>query len=219
MTRLQCGGFLFALRFNHTMTDGPGMVQFINSIAELARGAAAPSVAPVWAREILEARDPPRTTYVHREYDNVPNTKGTIIPLDDMVHRSSFFCGAEVAALRKCVASHLRNSSTFEILTACLWKCRTIAIQPDADEEVRIICIVNARGKSGLGLLAGYYGNGIAFPVAVSTAGKLCNQPSGLRAGSGEESQVGHVRRAHAMGGGPGGGRTSRWCGRTWYPT
>ncbi|KAJ8468134.1 hypothetical protein OPV22_030686 [Ensete ventricosum] len=179
VTRLLCGGFIFAIRLNHTMSDAPGLVQFMNAVAELARGAAAPSVTPVWGREILEARSPPRATCEHREYDDVPDTRGTIIPLDDMVHRSFFFGTREVAALRRRVPPHLRNSSTFEILTACLWKCRTIAISPDADEEVRMICIVNARGKSDLGLPVGYYGNAFVFPVAVSEAGKLCANPLG----------------------------------------
>ncbi|CAL9147010.1 unnamed protein product [Musa hybrid cultivar] len=179
VTRLLCGGFIFAIRLNHTMSDAPGLVQFMNAVAELARGAAAPSVPPVWAREILEARSPPRATCKHREYDDVPDTRGTIVPLDDMVHRSFFFGKMEVAALRRRVPPHLRNSSTFEILTACLWKCRTIAISPDADEEVRMICIVNARGKSDLGLPVGYYGNAFVFPVAVSKAGKLCANPLG----------------------------------------
>ncbi|XP_074579908.1 benzyl alcohol O-benzoyltransferase-like [Curcuma longa] len=176
VTRLLCGGFVFALRLNHTMSDGSGLVQFMNAMVELARGAAAPSLAPVWSREVLEARHPPQVTCVHREFEHVP---GTIIPFDNMVHRSFFFGKAEVAALRRRVPAHLRNSSTFEILTAFLWKCRTVAIGANADEEVRIICIVNGRGISGLGLPAGYYGNALAFPVAVSTAGKLSNNPIG----------------------------------------
>ncbi|XP_074583048.1 benzyl alcohol O-benzoyltransferase-like [Curcuma longa] len=176
ITRLLCGGFVFALRLNHTMSDAPGLVQFMNAVAELARGAAAPSMAPVWAREILEERQPPKVTCLHREYEDVA---GTIVPFDDMVHHSFFFGEAEVAALRRCVPPHLRNSSTFEILTACLWKCRTVAIGAAADEEVRMICIVNARGKAGLDLPAGYYGNAFAFSVAVSTAGKLSANPIG----------------------------------------
>ncbi|XP_074580195.1 benzyl alcohol O-benzoyltransferase-like [Curcuma longa] len=176
VTRLLCGGFVFALRFNHTMCDALGFVQFMNAMAELARGAAAPSLAPVWSREVLEARHPPQVTCVHREFEHVP---GTIIPFDNMLHRSFFFGKAEVAALRRRVPAHLRNSSTFEILTAFLWKCRTVAIGANADEEVRIICVVNARGISGLGLPAGYYGNALAFPVAVSTAGKLSSNPIG----------------------------------------
>ncbi|KAG6511219.1 hypothetical protein ZIOFF_029276 [Zingiber officinale] len=137
VTQLLCGGIVFILRHNHTMFDGSGIVQFMYAMAELARGAASPSLAPVWLRE------------------------------------------AEVASLRRHAPEHLRNSSTFEILTAFLWKCRTVAIGANAEEEVRIIFVVNARGKSGLGLPAGYYGNTFAFPVAVSTAGKLSSNPIG----------------------------------------
>ncbi|XP_038982859.1 benzyl alcohol O-benzoyltransferase-like [Phoenix dactylifera] len=179
VTRLQCGGFIFAIRLNHTISDAPGLVQFMNAVAELARGLPAPTVTPVWKREILEARHPPRPAFAHREYEEVPDTKGTIIPLDDMAHRSFFFGPGEIACLRKRVPPHLRRSSTFEVLTACLWKCRTVALSPDPDEEVRIICIANARGKQSTKIPEGYYGNAFAFPVAVCAAGKLCGNPLG----------------------------------------
>ncbi|GLT55588.1 hypothetical protein SLA2020_286980 [Shorea laevis] len=96
-----------------------------------------------------------------------------------MVHDSFFFGPTEVSALRRFVPHHLSKCSTFEVLTACLWRCRTKALQPDRDEEVRIICIVNARAKIEPPLPTGYYGNGFAFPVAVTTAGKLCENPLG----------------------------------------
>ncbi|KAL5226033.1 hypothetical protein ABZP36_012672 [Zizania latifolia] len=179
VTRLACGGFVLAVRLHHTMADAQGLVQFLSAVAELARGAAAPTVRPVWGRELLLARDPPRPGFAHREYDEVPDTKGTIIPLDDMAHRSFFFGAQELAAVRSHLAARVRKSATtFEVLTGCLWKCRTVALAPDADEEMRIICIVNARGdKSGAGIPKGYYGNAFAFPVAVATAGDLCANP------------------------------------------
>ncbi|KAI4342857.1 hypothetical protein MLD38_027425 [Melastoma candidum] len=65
VTRLRCGGFVLATRLNHTMIDAQGFVQFMNVVGELARGAAAPSVLPVWRRELLEAKDPPRVTCTH----------------------------------------------------------------------------------------------------------------------------------------------------------
>nr|GEV93276.1 benzyl alcohol O-benzoyltransferase-like [Tanacetum cinerariifolium] len=139
VTRLLCGGFIFALRLNHTMSDAPGLVQFMTGLVE--------------------------------------DTKGTIIPLDDMAHRSFFIGPAEVAALRRFVPAHLQKCSTFEVLTACLWRCRTISLQPDPEEEMRIICIVNARGKFNPPLPVGYYGNGFAFPVAISTARDLSIKP------------------------------------------
>ncbi|XP_022858860.1 benzyl alcohol O-benzoyltransferase [Olea europaea var. sylvestris] len=179
VTRLKCGGFIFALRLNHTMCDAGGLVQFMVAVGEIARGATAPSVLPVWQRELLDARQPPRVTYKHHEYDQVPDTKGTIIPLDDMVHKSFFFGSKEVNNLRKLVPPQLRNCSSFELLTACLWRCRTIAISPDPEEEVRILCIVNARNRFNPPLPNGYYGNAFAFPVAISTAENLCKKPLG----------------------------------------
>ncbi|KAL2521949.1 HXXXD-type acyl-transferase family protein [Forsythia ovata] len=179
VTRLKCGGFIFALRLNHTMCDAAGLVQFMDAVGEIARGAPAPSVLPVWQRELLNARQLPHISCKHHEYEQVPDTKGTIIPLDDMVHKSFFFGSKEVNSLRKLVPPELHNCSTFELLTACLWRCRTIAISPDPEEEMRILCIVNARNRFNPPLPVGYYGNAFAFPVAISTAENLCKNPLG----------------------------------------
>ncbi|KAJ4892787.1 (Z)-3-hexen-1-ol acetyltransferase [Raphanus sativus] len=48
VTRVKCGEFIFALRVNHTMTDGAGLSPFLKSLCELACGLHAPSVPPVW---------------------------------------------------------------------------------------------------------------------------------------------------------------------------
>jgi hypothetical protein len=179
VTRLNCGGFIFALRLNHAMSDAAGLVQFMTALGEIARGASAPSVLPVWQRHLLNARDEPRVTCTHNEYVEVADTKGTIIPLDDMAHRSFFFGPAEIAALRRFVPAHLRKCSTFDVLTASIWRCRTISLRPDPEEEVRVLCIVNSRTKFNPPLPAGFYGNAFAFPVALTTAGKLSQNPLG----------------------------------------
>lgn len=179
VTRLRCGGFIWALRLNHTMCDASGLVQFMTAVGEFARGAGAPSIPPVWRRELLNARDPPRVTCTHHEYDEVADTKGTIIPLDDLAHRSFFFGPTEISALRRFLPPQLRGCSTYEILTACLWRLRTVSLQPEPTEEVRVLCIVNARTKFNPPLPSGYYGNAFAFPVALTTAGKLCQNGLG----------------------------------------
>ncbi|CAN1246270.1 Benzyl alcohol O-benzoyltransferase [Linum grandiflorum] len=76
-------------------------------------------------------------------------------------------------------SSAVLHSPLFEILTACLWKCRTAALRPDPEEEMRIICIVNARAKFDPPLPRGYYGNAFAFPAAVARADDLCRNPLG----------------------------------------
>ncbi|KAL0291502.1 UNVERIFIED_CONTAM: Benzyl alcohol O-benzoyltransferase [Sesamum calycinum] len=93
-----------------------------------------------------------------------------------MVQRSIFFGPAEISALRRRLSPHLRHCTTFELLTACIWRCRTIAISPDPNEEVRIMFTVNGRRLFNPPLPTGYYGNAFALPVAISTTGNLCKQ-------------------------------------------
>ncbi|KAK4269512.1 hypothetical protein QN277_022659 [Acacia crassicarpa] len=179
VTRLKCGGFVFAMRMNHTMTDAPGILQFMNALDEIANGASEPSILPVWHREILSARNPPRVTRTHHEFEQVA---GAAIPLKDTVQQSFFFGPSEISAIRRVIPRHLRQSTTFEVLTACLWRCHTKALQLDPNDDVRTLLIVNTRfgrGRFDPPIPAGYYGNAFVSPAAVTTAGKLCESPLG----------------------------------------
>ncbi|XP_061348439.1 benzyl alcohol O-benzoyltransferase-like [Gastrolobium bilobum] len=172
VTRLKCGGFIVATRINHTMSDGAGIRQFMNCMVEMARGARKPSIQPVWCRELLMARDPPRVTCNHREFEHVaPDTINSYE--DDIVHRSFFFGPTEIAAIRRFVPLHLPYCTKFEVITACFWCCRTKALQLEPEEEVRFMCIINARARFNPPLPEGYYGNAFAYPAAVTTSRKL----------------------------------------------
>ncbi|CAK7355910.1 unnamed protein product [Dovyalis caffra] len=178
VTRLMCGGFVFAIRWNHTIADAVGMFKFLNTVAEMVpSGAAKPSFLPVWQRELLTARDPPRVTYEHHEFDEVDDTDYGTVDDDSIVHKSFLFGPKEMSSLRDLLPPHLRSSSSFLVLSACLWKCRTIAMQLEPDEIVRVSYMVSAGGKEGIKLPAGYYGNAVTFPVALSKAGLLCKNP------------------------------------------
>ncbi|XP_057425007.1 benzyl alcohol O-benzoyltransferase-like [Lotus japonicus] len=180
VTRLNCGGFICAIRLNHTMSDAVGLVQFMSAIGEIARGMSEPTILPVWRRDILSARDPPKVTCTHPEYEQVHNIKEIIsIPIDDMVNRNFFFGSTELASIRSFLPSHQLPCTNFEILTAFFWRCHTIALQPNSDEEVRMLCLVNARGKLDSPLPTGYYGNAFALSPAITTARKLCENSLG----------------------------------------
>ncbi|GJZ78478.1 benzyl alcohol O-benzoyltransferase-like protein [Tanacetum coccineum] len=159
------------------MCDGTGMVKFMTAWSEMARGALTPSTLPVWQRELLSARDPPCVTCNHPEYDEVADTNGAAISSDDMTERSFFFGPAEVTALRRFAPMHLQHCSTFDVLTASIWRCRTIALQPHPEEDMRIFCIMDARSKFNPPIPIGYYGNVLAFSAAISTAQDICNKP------------------------------------------
>ncbi|CAH2055203.1 unnamed protein product [Thlaspi arvense] len=176
VTRLKCGGFIFALRFNHTMTDGAGLSLFLKSLCELACGLHAPSVPPVWDRHLLTASVSARVTHTHREYDANVEPEA-VVAGDFLVSRSFFFGADEISAIRRLLPHGLHNT-TFEALTSFLWRCRTVALSPEPNTEMRMTCLVNSRSKlSNPPLPSGYYGNVLAIPVAIATAKDLTEKP------------------------------------------
>ncbi|KAL8259723.1 hypothetical protein R6Q59_027676 [Mikania micrantha] len=180
VTRMLCGGFIFAIRLNHTISDAQGLVQFLTALSEIAQGATAPSTLPVWRRELLFARDPPRVTCTHHEYDELAETnKDNIFESDNMTQKTFFFGSSEVSALRRFVPLNLKNCSTFEVIIASIWRSRTIALQLDPEDETRMVCLVSAKSKLKSIFPKGYYGNTFAYPAAISTVGDLCNKPLG----------------------------------------
>ncbi|KAK7269245.1 hypothetical protein RIF29_21965 [Crotalaria pallida] len=180
VTRLKCGGFIFAMRLNHTMSDGAGIHQFMTILSEIARGSQEPSNLPVWNRELLNARDPPRITCNHHEYVELPSIESITVPSkdnDELVDKSFFLGPKEIAALHGLASPTFGRCTTFELLTAYVWRCRTKALQLESHEVVRMCCIVNARYKFNPPLSTNYYGNCFAFPAAVTTAGKINENP------------------------------------------
>ncbi|KAL6594681.1 hypothetical protein ACP70R_048419 [Stipagrostis hirtigluma subsp. patula] len=172
VTRLLCGGFVLGLRLNHTICDAIGLARFMSTAAELARGLPGPSGPLSWSRELLEARSPPKPAFPHREYDAVSAPPPP--PAGDMVMRTFTFGPAEFAAIKGHLPPHLRDTATtFEALTAALWRARTAALELPPEDEVRLAFIVNFRGVPELGLPGDYYGNAGVPTGAVTTAGAL----------------------------------------------
>ncbi|XP_028784371.1 benzyl alcohol O-benzoyltransferase-like [Neltuma alba] len=148
VTRLKCGGFIFTHRLNHTMSDGLGFVQLVKALAEITQGGCEPSIHLVWCRELLNARDPPRMTCPHTEYDEVPNNDDDETRNEDMVYDSFFFGPNQLKAIHQLFPHHHhRQNSSFEVLTAFIWRCCTIALQLEPDKEVRLMCNNNVRNK------------------------------------------------------------------------
>ncbi|CAI9784696.1 unnamed protein product [Fraxinus pennsylvanica] len=180
VTRFICGGFALGIRLNHTMADGYGIMQFLNAISELAKGASAPSISPTWHREqYLNARSPPRITCIHHEYEQILQSPD-FMDSDKLIRAAVFFSPKDIQALYNhlSLSGSFRRCSRFEVIIACLWKCRTNALNPsNPDETVRLSVLTNVRGKPDLNIPTGYYGNAFVYPAAVSTARILCTSP------------------------------------------
>ncbi|PIN19367.1 benzyl alcohol O-benzoyltransferase [Handroanthus impetiginosus] len=176
VTRFICGGFSLGIRLNHTMADVGGLMLFLIATNELLKGASTPSIPPVWQRELLNARSPPKITCIHNEFDElIPDSQN---PMDEVVQTSIFFGPKELQALKNQLPTNkISSCSRFDLITACIWKCRTIALEPNPREISRVSIIMSARLKKEIGLPIGYYGNGIVYPAAISKAGILCESP------------------------------------------
>ncbi|GLJ11812.1 hypothetical protein SUGI_0177670 [Cryptomeria japonica] len=169
--RLKCKGFIFALLLNHIMTDSKGLIQFLTALGEIAMGASGPSIPPVWEREMLKPRLKPSINFPHYEYDQVPRQ---IMTANEMSHASFFFGPKEIASLKRQVP---QKTPTFEVLSGCLWRVRTRALNMAADKEVRFIFPIDVCSKFEPPLPHGYYGNSFTFASAKTTVREVANKP------------------------------------------
>ncbi|KAE8781274.1 benzyl alcohol O-benzoyltransferase-like [Hordeum vulgare] len=184
VTRLRCGGFVFGFQICHCIADGQGIVQFLTALTEFARGVPdAPTVRPVWQRELLTASWPPAITHDHAEYAPLPDPGKDVVSSSDAFSQHTFFFGPrEIEALRSQAPPALRSAaSRFDLIGAFMWRCRAAALRYEPDELVRLHMFVNGRvrNRSRHRLPRGYYGNSFAFAAACAPAGQLCRRPLG----------------------------------------
>lgn len=170
VTRLRCGGFIFAVRSNHCVTDATGLHQFLQAVAEMARGASRPSIPPLWNREILRPRTNSHAmdnAHHHEEYTFQHWN-------EEMQTVSILFGSEEIAALKSQVGG---KCSTFEVLSAWLWRSRSKALNIPAEQEARLSFPVDIRSRIQPALPRGYYGNAVTASFAVARAGDLIEKP------------------------------------------
>uniref|UniRef100_A0A0E0LIW3 Uncharacterized protein n=1 Tax=Oryza punctata TaxID=4537 RepID=A0A0E0LIW3_ORYPU len=181
VTRLLCGGFVLGIRLNHAMCDASGIVQFMDAVADLARGAREPAVSPAWSRELLDARKPPKPAFQLREYDDVaaPPAAPAVAP-GNMVMRTFSFSPGDVAALKGALPPHLRGRATsFDVLAAFVWRARARALEIPAGEDARLAIIVGLKNNGELRLPRGYYGN-VCVPLTVAMPAEALRRRSSL---------------------------------------
>ncbi|TKW12343.1 hypothetical protein SEVIR_5G030000v4 [Setaria viridis] len=161
VTEFTCGGFVVGLSSSHTLTDGLGAGQFINAIADYARGLPKPRVSPIWARELVPS---PRKLLHLGPSPGPPTSQFRYLTVDltsDSVDRvrSQF----HAATGQRC--------STFDVAVAKVWQARTRSLRlPDPSVPVTLCFFANARHvlpkDDGAGA-AGFYGN-CFYPVTVT---------------------------------------------------
>jgi Transferase family len=129
-----------------------GAAQFIQAVGDMARGLTRPLVMPVWDREKFPD----------------PKIKPSPLPELPMLSLDYVTVDFPMDYINKLKSQYMECTgkicSTFDILTAKLWQCRTRALDLQPESEVKLCFFASVRHL--LKLDKGYYGNSI-FPVKV----------------------------------------------------
>eukprot|EP00253_Pinus_taeda_P028022 PITA_28022 len=184
VTRFKCGGLVVGASFSHSLCDGRGAAQFLNGVAEIARGEAKLSIEPVWQREVLKPHQPPIVRFPHDEFIESgflvnPNSaiKLGTVKADDLVISSFFLSSDALQRIKQPIAEELEeHCTTFEVLSALAWRARTIALGISLHHAVRLIFTVDVRTVLKPPLAEGYFGNALYLGCARSaTAQEVVN--------------------------------------------
>ncbi|XP_031271545.1 omega-hydroxypalmitate O-feruloyl transferase [Pistacia vera] len=190
VTRFKCGGFVLGLCMNHCMFDGIGAMEFVNSWGETARGVPL-NVPPFLDRKILQARNPPKIEYLHQEFAEIEDKSGTSdLYKDEMLYRSFCFDPEKLEKIKmKAMEDEaLDRCTTFEALSAFVWKARTKALKFFPDQLAKLLFAVDGRPKFNPPLPKGYCGNGIVLTNAICQAGDLMEKPLSFAVGQVQEA-------------------------------
>jgi omega-hydroxypalmitate O-feruloyl transferase len=118
VTKFKCGGWSFGVANQHSLFDGLGAAELMQSWSELARGLPL-SNPPAIDRSMLYAREPLKIEYPHNEYAEIEDLSAGRLLLNDVeiVHESFCFTPADTDALKQKVMKEggLKSCTTFQV--------------------------------------------------------------------------------------------------------
>lgn len=188
MTKFKCGGFVLGVNVNHCMVDGISAMQFVNAWGETARGMDL-SISPVLDRTILRTRNPPKIEYPHHEFDEIEDVSNvTKVYEEEILYESFCFDPDKLELLKKMATSEdgvVKKCSTFEALTAFVWRARSEALgmHMDPNQQTKLLFAVDGRSKFVPPIPKGYFGNAIVFSNALCKVEELVNNPLSFSVG------------------------------------
>lgn len=194
MTKFKCGGFTLGLNMIHCMKDGLCAMEFVNAWSETARGLDI-KTPPFLDRTILKARDPPKIEFQHHEFDEIEDISNTenLYEQEKMFYRSFCFDPEKLEQLKKKATEDgvLEKCSSFEALSAFIWRARTEALKMHPDQKTKLLFAVDGRSRFIPPIPEGYFGNAIVLTNSLCNASELLGNPLSFT--------VGLVRKAIEM--------------------
>lgn len=195
VTRFKCGRVCLGVAMNHQVKDGISALHVINTWSDIARGLDM-KVQPYFDRRVVAARNPPQPKFDHIEYHPPPQLKTPQPnPITSSETKFAVFnlTHNQVNILKSNCQEDDGNRviySSFEVLTAHLWKCICKARRLPEDQETKLIIIVDGRSRLRPPLPPGYFGNAVFKAAHVALSGEV--KSSSLK------SRVGKIRETVA---------------------
>ncbi|MCL7047289.1 hypothetical protein MKW94_015673 [Papaver nudicaule] len=179
VTKFRCGGFVLGLSQNHTVFDGIGAMEFVNSWGEVTKGLPL-TKPPFLDRTLLKARTPLKTQFTHllEEIVDISNTEA-LWEEEKLLNKSFIFHPDKLEKLRKKAMEDgvLEKCTTFEVLTAFMLRARTKSLRLHPDQQVRLLFPVDARSRFDPPLPKGYFGNAIALKNCQCSVSEMLDSP------------------------------------------
>lgn len=93
-------------------------------------------------------------------------------------HSTSSLKISTVSSPKRNIEDGIINKCTsFEALTALMWRARTAVLQLNPDQQCKLLIIVDGRQRLIPPLAKGYFGNGTVLTSAITTSEKLLANP------------------------------------------
>ncbi|KAL6650424.1 hypothetical protein ACP70R_009349 [Stipagrostis hirtigluma subsp. patula] len=168
VTEFACGGYIVATTWNHGVADAFGLAQFLHAVGELARGLPSPSVAPVRCDESLPDIRQLRSAVRKR------SPRPAVLHHMDMAYCDVTIPWSFINRVKAEFRDHAGGRppcTSFEVVTAAVWRCQTRAINADPDAPAPLVFTANVRKH--IGAKDGYYGNCVFSQLVEATGGAV----------------------------------------------
>ncbi|XP_076910804.1 shikimate O-hydroxycinnamoyltransferase-like [Bidens hawaiensis] len=178
VTYFKCGGVSLGCGVHHTLSDGLSSLHFINTWSDMARGFSV-AIPPFIDRTLLRAREPPTPTHDHVEYHPPPTMTTTTRKPGSKSSTAMLKLTLEQQNVLKAKArtDGGPNYSTYEILSAHIWRCACKARGLPVDQLTKLYVATDGRSRLRPHLPPGYLGNVVFTATPVAESGTLTSEP------------------------------------------
>ncbi|KAH8501363.1 hypothetical protein Peur_043060 [Populus x canadensis] len=192
LTWLRGGDATLGVGLNHSVCDGIGTAEFLNSFAELATSrnrVADLKPKPIWDRHLFDPTNSSRCcSATHLEFNRVPDLCGFTSRFcnERLTPTSIIFDKRWLNELKKLALSTSTpiglTYTSYEVLSAHVWRSWARALNLPSNQILKLLFSINIRNRVKPSVPSGYYGNAFVLGCAQTTVKDLAEKGLGYAA-------------------------------------